>query len=339
MRPPPAWVRRPLGVVVVGGLTYGLLRTPWPLLLVALAALASRVPGRWRALRLAAFAVVGVLLEAAGLLAAGVLWVAFPGRRRLRGERSQTAHLTVLRGLLHAAVGAARVLFGLRISTAEVSWSPLDDGVPGSEQAMLVLSRHAGPGDSLLLVHTLLDRDHLRRPRIVLNEALALDPLVDVYLHRLPSGFVRPGDGAEVVGELARGLGTEDALLIFPEGGNVTPGRRLRAVASLRRKGMAVRAERAERLSELLPARPGGVVAALTAAPHADVVLVAHTGLEHLSTLRDIWRGLPLDTTLVLRWWFVPAEQVPRDPVVQVDWLDARWAELDAWVAEHRPAR
>jgi len=338
---PPRWVRRPVGVVVVGLLAYAVLSTPWPLLLVLLAVLAGHVPGRWRALRLLAFAVVGVLLEAAGLLAAGLLWLVLggwlPGADRLRLPRSQRAHLAVLRALLVALVRAAQVLFGLRLSTAAVSWSPLDDGVPGSEQAMLVLSRHAGPGDSLLLVHTLLDRDHLRRPRVVLKDTLALDPLVDVYLHRLPSSFVRPEDGPEVVGELARGLGTEDALLIFPEGGNVTPARRLRAIASLRRKGMAARALRAEGLAELLPPRPGGVVAALAAAPHADVVLVAHTGLEHLSTLGDVWRGLPLDTTLVLRWWFVPAAQVPRDPAAQVDWLDERWAELDAWVAENRP--
>jgi len=336
VRLPPRAVRRPVGVAVVGALTYGVLRTPYPLAVVGLGVLARVLPGRWRPVRLLAFGVVGVLLEAGGLVAAGGLWLAFPGRR-LQEERAQRAHLAVLRGLLLGAVRAAQLLFGLRLSTAAVSWSPLDDGVPGSEQAMLVLSRHAGPGDSLLLVHTLLDRDHLRRPRIVLKDALALDPLVDVYLHRLPSGFVGRDDGPELVGELARGLGTEDALLLFPEGGNVTPARRLRALASLRRRGPLVRAERAERLTELLPARPGGVVAALAAAPHADVVLVAHTGLEHLSTLRDVWRGLPLDTTLLLRWWFVPAAEVPRDPLAQVDWLDARWAELDAWVAEHRP--
>ena len=336
MRLPPRAVRRPVGVAVVGALTYGVLRTPYPLAVVGLGLLARVVPGRWRPVRLAAFGVVGVLLEAGGLLAAGGLWLVFPGER-LHGERAQRAHLTALRGLLVIAVRAAQLLFGLRLSTAEVSWSPLDDGVPGSERAMLVLSRHAGPGDSLLLVHTLLDRDHLRRPRIVLKDALALDPLVDVYLHRLPSSFVGPDDGPEVVGELARGLGTEDALLIFPEGGNVTPARRVRALASLHRKGLAARAERAARLTELLPPRPGGVVAALAAAPHADVVLVAHTGLEHLSGVGDLWRGLPLDTTLLLRWWFVPAQEVPRDPAAQVDWLDARWAELDGWVAQHRP--
>ena len=335
MRVPPPWLRRPVQVATVAGAAWRLLRTPWTAAAVAAGAVSPVVPGRWRPVRLAAFAVVGVLLEAAGMLSWAVLSVRYAGR--LRGEASQRAHLVVLRRLLQVLVAAARVLFGLRLVTDEVSWSPLDDGIPGSTNAMLVLSRHAGPGDSLLLVHTLLDRDHRRRPRVVLKDTLALDPIVDLYLHRLPSAFVREVDGPEVVSRLAAGLGEQDALLIFPEGGNVTPTRRLRALASLRRHGMAERAARAERLRQLLPPRPGGVLAALAAAPHADVVFVAHTGLEHLDSVRDVWSGLPLDTRLLLRWWFVPAAEVPRDPAAQTDWLDARWAELDDWVAQHRP--
>ena len=335
MSVPPRWVRRPAGIAVVAAACWRVLSSPWSAAVVVLGALSTALPGRWRAVRLAAFGVVGVLLEAAGVLSWVVLTVRYAGR--LRGQASQQAHLAVLRVLLELLVAAARVLFGLRLVTDEVSWSPVDDGIPGSTNAMLVLSRHAGPGDSLLLVHTLLNRDHLRRPRIVLKDTLALDPLVDLYLSRVPSAFVRAEDGPEVVGALARGLGDQDALLIFPEGGNVTPARRLRALASLRRKGMAVRAARAERLRHLLPPRPGGVLAALEAAPHADVVFVAHTGMEHLDSVADVWHGLPLDTSLLLRWWFVPADEVPREPAAQTDWLDARWAELDDWVAAHRP--
>jgi hypothetical protein len=58
---------------------------------------------------------------------------------------------------------------------------------------MIVLCRHAGPGDSLLLLETLMNRDHLRRPRVVLKDTLQLDPLVDVYLNRLPSRFLTTG--------------------------------------------------------------------------------------------------------------------------------------------------
>ena len=329
---PPRWVRRPLSVSVLLLLALGVTLLP---LLVVVAALASALlPGRFRALRLLGFALVWLALETAGLLAALLLWVASGFGWKLRSPAFQRAHWAVLHALLAEAVATARVLFHLHLDTAAVSWSPLDDGVPGSTGPMLVLSRHAGPGDSLLLVRTLLDRDHLRRPRIVLKDVLQWDPLVDVYLNRLPSAFLSTGDGmAERIAGLAADLGDEDALLVFPEGGNFTEGRRRRAIDRLRGKGMLEQAEAAEAMRHLLPPRPGGVAAARAAAPHADVVLVGHTGLEHLSTAADLWDGLPMDGTVRLRWWFHAADEVPRDEDELERWLYDRWAEIDAWIA------
>lgn len=329
MRVPPRVVRRPLQVVtvlVVGALVVCTLPVTVPL--AALAALLP--PVRSRALRVLAYAVVGVALELLGLLAAGALW--------LVGRAGDVAlHYEVLRALLDEAVRFARLLLGLRLVTDDLGWSPLDDGVPGSTNAMLVLSRHAGPGDSLLLVQTLLDRDHLRRPRVVLKELLRLDPLVDLYLGRTPSAFLPPGGDTEhLVGALAGGLGREDALLIFPEGGNFTVGRRLSAIASLRRRGLEDAARRAELLRNVLPPRPAGVAAALAAAPGADVVFVAHAGLDHLTGPVEVWRGLPLRTPVRLRWEFVPAAAVPRSREAQIDWLFATWAGMDAWIDQHR---
>jgi hypothetical protein len=56
---------------------------------------------------------------------------------------------------------------------------------------VIVLSRHAGPGDSFLLVHHLLSR-YQRKPRIVMKAALQFDPGLDVVINRLPNAFVRP---------------------------------------------------------------------------------------------------------------------------------------------------
>jgi len=335
MRVPPTWVRRPVTIAVV--LALSLLLSLAPLLLVAGALLSPLLPGRWRPLRLLAFLLVYLALEVVALVVAGVLWYLSGFGWQLRSPTYQAVHYALLRRVLHAVVLAARWLFRLRLRTDEVGWSPLDDGVPGSENAMLVLSRHAGPGDSFLLVETLTNRDHQRRPRIVLKDTLQLDPVVDVYLNRLPSAWITPGrSGPEVVGELARGLGDEDAVLIFPEGGNFSPRRRLRAIAALRGKGRQVEAAAAERMRHVLPPRAGGVVAALAAAPHADVVLVAHTGLEHLSTVRDLWRGLPMDADVLLRWDFFAADEVPRGAEEQAAWLFERWAEMDAWIARHQ---
>jgi 1-acyl-sn-glycerol-3-phosphate acyltransferase len=338
VRLPPAWVRRPVAVcLLLGVLVLAVALAP---VLLAAAAVRDVVrPGRWRAVRLLAFLLVYLLLELGALLAALVLWVGSGFGRRLGSPRFRRAHYAVLHRVLHAVMASARRLFRLRVVTVGPSWSPLDDGVPGSTNAMVVLSRHAGPGDSVLLVDTLMNRDHLRRPRIVLKATLQLDPMVDVYLNRLPNRFLVPGrsDLAEQVGALARGLGEEDALLIFPEGGNFTEGRRLRAIAALRGRGRHTEAGHAERMLHVLPPRPGGVLAALAAAPTADVVFVAHTGLEHLSTAADLWRGLPMDGEVLMRWWFVPADEVPRDPQRQAEWLYERWGEIDRWIGDHRP--
>jgi 1-acyl-sn-glycerol-3-phosphate acyltransferase len=332
---PPRRVRRVTGPLLIGALVAAVLLLP---VLAVVAVLASVfLPGRLRALRLLCFGLVYLALEVAGLVAAAVLWVASGFGRRVRTPAFRTAHYTVLRLLLDALMRAAQRLFALRLVTDGESWSPLDDGVPGSTNAMVVLSRHAGPGDSFLLVHTLMNRDHLRQPRIVLKDVLQLDPLIDVYLNRLPNHFVSsdPAVGSsseEAIADLARDLGEEDALLIFPEGANYTPRRKVRALQRLRDRGLASAVRRAEAMRHLLPPRPGGVVAALGAAPHADVVLVAHTGLEHLSTVRDLWRSLPMDKTLHLRWWFVPAAEVPRDETQLTDWLYRWWETIDEWI-------
>ena len=332
---PPRIVRRITGPLLLGALVAGVVLLP---VLVVVSVLVSLwLPGRWRALRLLAFALVYLALEVAGLVAGGVLWVLSGFGARLGAPALQAAHYTLLRLVLDVLMRAARRLFALRVVTDGESWSPLDDGVPGSTNAMVVLSRHAGPGDSFLLVHTLMDRDHLRRPRIVLKDVLQLDPLIDVHLNRLPNHFVSAGPGAgerseQAIADLARDLGEEDALLIFPEGANFTPQRRTRAIQRLRERGLRAAVRRAEAMRRVLPPRPGGVRAALTAAPHADVVLVAHTGLEHLSTVRDVWRGLPMDKTLHLRWWFVPAAEVPREEPELSDWLYRWWETIDAWI-------
>jgi 1-acyl-sn-glycerol-3-phosphate acyltransferase len=338
VRVSPTWVRRPLTITAVVALSA--LLSLAPVLLVVAAVVSPLLPGRWRPLRLLAFLMVYLALEVAALVVAVVLWYLSGFGWQLRSPPYQTAHYWVLRQVLRAVMAAARWLFRLEVATDDLGWSPLDDGVPGSPNAMVVLSRHAGPGDSLLVVETLMNRDHLRRPRIVLKDTLQLDPMIDVYLNRLPSAFLTAGrdDLADQVAELARGLAVEDALLIFPEGGNFTARRRRRVIESLRHKGFQAEAEKAEQLRHVLAPRPGGVVAALVAAPHADVVLAAHTGLEHLSTVGGLWRGLPMDSQVLIRWDFVSAADLPRGREAQAAWLYDRWAVLDRWVDEHRPA-
>ena len=140
-----------------------------------------------------------------------------------------------------------------------------------------------------------------REPRVVLKDTLAWDPAIDVLLHRIPARFISPnpneGAGSRTRSpSWPRGLDENDAFVIFPEGGNFTAGApRARRSSGCASSGMERMARRAERMTHVLAPRPGGLLAALDAAPDADVVLVAHTGLDHLLTVGDIWRELPMD--------------------------------------------
>ena len=208
-----------------------------------------------------------------------------------------------------------------------------------------MLSRHAGPGDSLLLVHQLLSV-YGRRPRVVMKAALQFDPSLDVLGNRLPNVFVRNSRTGESIftdqiERLARGLGPDGALVIFPEGGNWTPSRWRRGIRRLEHSGREDLALRARHMPNLLPPRPGGTLAGIAACPDADVIFVAHAGLDGILSIGDVWRRFPVDQVIRAKWWRVPFDQVPRgaDHEAQVQWLYGWWERIDSWITESLRSR
>ncbi len=335
---PPVWVRRVVlapAMVLITVLLLGVL----PLAVLGAAVASPLIPGRWRPLRVLWMVLLALLLESAALVVLLVLWVCSGFGWKIRSPRFERAHYDLARWLL-------RILFHecQRVLRVQVS-------VEGPEPAhltgrpLLVFARHAGPGDSFLIVHALLSW-YDREPRIVLKDTLQWDPLVDVLLSRLPNRFIRPAGGSrgagrgsvDLVTELAIDLDDDDAFLIFPEGGNYTDRRRARAIAKLREKGLIEEADMAEQMRHVLPPRPGGVGAAIAAAPSADVLWVAHSGLDHVVTVGDMWRALPVDTTIRMRWWLVPADEIPVGEAERTQWLYAWWTRIDEWVGEQREA-
>ena len=306
-----------------------------PFWLIIGAALAPVLPGRWRALRLLWMLVVYVSVESILLVVLLGLWLASGFGRRIRTPYFEGIHYDLVQGLMWVVFTEARRVFALRIETR----GPSPDAHPGTP--LIVACRHAGPGDSFTLIHTLMDWYH-REPRVVLKDTMAWDPVIDVVLSRIPARFIKtnPGKGQDYesqIAELARGLDENDAFVIFPEGGNFTPERRRRGIERLRGRGLQQMADRAARMTNVLAPRPGGFLAALEAAPEADVVMVAHTGLDHMLTVRDVWRELPMDKVIVMRWWQVPREEIPAEREAQIEWLFAWWETIDAWIAENRP--
>jgi 1-acyl-sn-glycerol-3-phosphate acyltransferase len=309
--------------------------TTLPITLLVAGLLSPLVPGRLRPLRLLWLLVLQMVLESVVLVTLLLLWVASGFGVFLRRPFFERLHYLVAKAYLGVLFGEARRVLNLEIAVE----GPAPDVGPG--HPLLVCSRHAGPGDSFTLMYALMHW-YDREPRVVLKNTMAWDPMVDVLLNRVPSRFISPtpGSGDDVesqVAELATGLDENDAFVIFPEGGNFTPGRRQRAIDKLHKLGLHRMAERADRMQNVLAPRPGGLLAALDAAPDADVVLVAHTGLEHLTTVADVWRELPMDKRLLMRWWRVPRDEIPQDKEARIDWLFSWWERIDAWVEEHRP--
>ena len=319
---------------------------------------------RQRVLRFAAFLVVYLAAEWVGLACAAALWVRSGFGRRMSEIEYQKANYALLARMLGWLFETGERIFGLRILPPEGVGVPLpgerrlgrllaDRLWPGRRRPaaastapdlpsgpLLVFSRHGGPGDSFLLVHALLVHGQ-RTPRIVLKDTLAFNPLIDVALSRVPHCFIKPNsdDGASAaaaISGLAATMGPHDALVVFPEGGNFTVHRRARAIARLRRKGLRESVIRAQRLRHVLPPRPAGVFAAIDAAPGASVVFVAHTGLDHMDSLGEMWRGVPLTEPVEVTWWNIPAGRVPAEESARMRWLHDNWAEVDGWIDRHR---
>jgi 1-acyl-sn-glycerol-3-phosphate acyltransferase len=306
-----------------------------PLWLIGAAALSPVLPGRWRALRLLWMLVVWITAESVLLVVLLGWWVSSGFGRRIRTPYWEGVHYDLVQGLMWLVFQEARRVLALRIETD----GPSPDAHPGVP--LIVACRHAGPGDSFTLIHALMHW-YGREPRVVLKDTLRWDPAVDVVMNRIPARFVspaRPGsaDLEARIAELARDLDANDAFVIFPEGGNFTPERRRRAIERLRSLGFERMARRAEQMTHVLAPRPGGLLAALDAAPGADVVMVAHTGLDHMLTVGDVWRELPMDKVIVMRWWQVPRDEIPPGREARIDWLFGWWEQIDQWVAENRP--
>jgi 1-acyl-sn-glycerol-3-phosphate acyltransferase len=321
MRPPPVFVRRALVAPLVLGAELALILVS-PLLAAVSAAL-SLVTGGRRPVR-----ALALLLSWAGLHAASVAatWAVAAARG------GHGAYYAIMRWFVG---GVSRT--ALRVGRVKVS--VVDSGaaetVLAGERPIVVLSIHSGEGDSLLVLDHLLRR-HNRRPRIVMHEALTLDPLINALGRRLPNRFIDPrgGDIEIEIAAMSRGLGPRDAVVIFPEGGNFTHERRRRSIERLLHRGHHEQAEQARRMANLSAPRPGGALAALESG--ADVVLMAHFGFP--DGFRDAWRRLGHRNRIEVQLWHVPAASLPEGGDARIRWLFEWWQTLDAWVGERRQA-
>lgn len=332
----PPWVVRRLLLPVILAVELALLALTVPVAIVG--ALAILVDRRCRILRLAVMAACYVLIEVAALIALLSVWVVRPLHRRQWWDR---ANQRLVAWALGSVLAAARRTVGLDIGLQEPPPESGSMALLAGSDPVLVLARHGGIGDSFGLVWLLAAR-YGRRPRVVLKSALRWEPMIDVALTRMGACFLPPARRRKEpledrVAAMARSLRPGEALLLFPEGGNWTPRRRLRAIARLWAAGRPAAVKAAALMEHVLPPRVGGVMTCLDARPDLPVVVMAHTGLDKITTPGQVWRALPFGTPMSIRWWL--AAPAPAGEEDRLAWLTAEWAVVDQWIDAHWSAR
>lgn len=300
-----------------------------------LADLASRL-FRFPTLRLAVFAVIYLIHEWLGLLAAlGLGLLELGGWRRSDAVGRTGTYRRVQAWWATSLLKWAGRLLGVSFDLPDLATLP--------RRGFLMLSRHASMVDAVLPA-MVVTGGLGRFVHYVIKAELQWDPNLDVFGHRLGNYFVtRDGDG-QAESEAIHRLGTDSlpdaALVIFPEGTYATPDSRSRVRASLVRSGPPELVALADELTNLLPPKPAGSLALMDAQPDHDVVIFGHVGLEGVAELSGLRRRLPLVDPIVVRWWSHPRADVPTDDDARVEWLNEQWLALDVWVASvPRPGR
>lgn len=287
-----------------------------------------------RRFRLSRFVGLGLAFcatEVFGLFTLFTVWVGSGFGRWMDRPAWVRANMVLTGQYMELITRAIRFFLGFEFS---YTFEPFPQGRP-----VILFSRHAGPGDAFLIMRVIL-RDGKRRPMFIGAAKLQWDPFLDIagerlgyhYLLRAPAD---PGADLRLIRTMAESLGGNDMLGIFPEGGNVTPGRRQHRIDSLKAKGRHDLAEVAESLRYTMLPRSGGAVAAMEGAPDAVVLVLAHAGLDNLCGFGDLWNAVPLGRRVVAHSWTVMPEDRPDDSRAMAVWLCREWQKVDDWIGEH----
>jgi 1-acyl-sn-glycerol-3-phosphate acyltransferase len=276
--------------------------------------------------RLVAMAVSYVVLESIGILAAFGLWIATGFGLALDRPWSQRAHARVQGWWGHAIFASAHLW--LRVRMQVENEGALND------RPIIIASHHASFFDALLPTE-LLHNSPDTFTRHVLKRQLAWDPCLGIYGHRRPNHFVErasatPSNERHQIESLAATADAHEALVIFPEGTFRSAVNFPRTMKRFTRTDP----DRADRLdlTHTLPPKPGGLLALMRGAPHADIVFIGHVGFAAFGSLRDIAANVPFTDPVRVRMWRVPRAAFGNDPHKQLLEIDRRWQELDDWI-------
>ncbi len=279
----------------------------------------------WMAVRLTVFLMTYTLAEVVGLIGLAGTWLASAGGGLFDLTRSTFAIQKWWAGFVLAG---CRVVFGLRISGAG-----LDAVHP---PPFILVARHTSIIDNLLPAF-FISRPHGTHIRYVMKHELLAAPALDVAGSRLVNAFVRRTSGesdSEVASlrRLAETLPSDEAILIYPEGTRFSEEKRDRSVTILARRSPRL-SRLAAHFTHVLPPRLGGTLA-LVDGCEADVVVMAHRGLDGFARVADIWRGSMVRAHVEVEFWRVPRTDIPTGRAERAEWLFDLWSRIDRWVGE-----
>ena len=271
-------------------------------------------------LRLLMFFWVYLATELIGLIAAAGVYLITPGNIERRHD---------LFFRLECWWGSSLFNWLCRFLSLSVSIKGSDQILPGP---VLVFIRHASIIDTALPVAFLANAKGLRL-RYVFKRELLVDPCIDVAGHASPNYFIDRGGSVheELAGvrKLGENLGQEGVLL-YPEGTRFTERKKRIAIRRLASSHPDL-VPLAESYAYCLPPKPGGALTLLDAAPNADVLIVAHRGLEGLANATDLLSGTVVGKQVQIQIWRIHADDIPQGEARR-RWLFDWWKRVDEFV-------
>jgi 1-acyl-sn-glycerol-3-phosphate acyltransferase len=259
-------------------------------------------------------------IEMIGLTLAAAAYLVSPGN----DERRQRLFFD-----LECWWGTSLFKWLCRYLSLTTSVEGIENVLPGH---VLVFIRHASIIDTALPVTFISNATGLRL-RYVFKRELLVDPCIDVAGHASPNYFIdRGGSPAEELAgirSLATDLG-DQGVLLYPEGTRFTERKKAIALKRLQKTHPDL-VPLAESFEHCLPPKPGGALTLMDAAPEADVLIVAHRGLEGLAEVSDLLRGSVVGKQVQVSIWRIPAAEIPQGDARR-RWLFDLWKRVDDFV-------
>ena len=327
------WARRTLAIplyLILLALMLGLAPVLFPLaLLVDLLRSSPLVLTRFLA-----FLLLYLGCEAVGILASFLLWLTQGPWISRNTEAYLSRNFALQCWWARTLAGGAFRLFSIHLEV-----EGLEDF---RDRPILLFVRHVSTADTVLPA-LLIGVPQRIMLRYVIKRELLLDPCLDIVGNRLPNYFAKRGSHEkekeiQAVARLMDHLEPGQGVLTYPEGTRFTKAKREKILRRLEETGRIETLERARKMPCVLPPRPGGPLALLEKNRGADAVFCAHTGLETMTSMGQLWRGDLVHSRVHVKFWIVPYGDIPTGRDALTEWLWEHWARVNAFVQGNEEA-